>query len=74
MNFLMLFVILASNGRVNTSFYTYHKVDAYSLSNFYLNYVLKRYDFRLTLERRQDDFGLKSITLEIDSVFGDYRL
>lgn len=74
MNFLMLFVILTSNGRVNTSFYTYHKVDAYSLSDFYLNYALRRYDFRLTLERRENDFGLKSITFEIDSAFGGYRL
>lgn len=74
MNFLMLFILLTSNGQVNASFYTYHKVDAYSLSDFYLNYALRRYDFRLALERRHDDFGLKSITLEVDSILGNYRL
>ena len=74
MNVVVFFFILTVNGRVNTSFYTYHKVGTYSINDFYLNYVLRRYDFRLALEKRQDEFGLKSITLEIDSVLGAYRL
>jgi len=73
-NLLMLFVILASSGRVNTSFYTYHKLGAYSISDFYFNYLMNRYDLRLNLQKRQDDFGLRSIALEIDSVFKDYRV
>jgi hypothetical protein len=73
-NALALIVILSANGLVNTSFYTYHKVGAYSISDLYVNYVLQRYDFRLALEKRGNEFGLKSITLEIDSVVGDWRL
>jgi hypothetical protein len=73
-NTLVLLVILGANGLVNTSFYTYHKVGAYSISDLYINYVLHRYDFRLALEKREDEFGLKSATLEIDSIVGDWRL
>jgi hypothetical protein len=71
---VLLLLILSANGRVNATFYTYHKVGTYSINDFYLNYVLRRYDFRLALEKRQNEFGLKSITLEIDSVLGQYRL
>ncbi len=74
MNILVLFFVLASNNRINTSFYTYHRVGGHSITDFYLNYVLNRYDLRFALEKRQDDFGLKSITFEIDSVLGDFRL
>ena len=73
MNMLMLFVLLASGGRVHTSFYTCHKVGAYSISDLYFNYMMSRYDLRLNLQKRQDDFGLRSITLEVDSMFKDYR-
>jgi hypothetical protein len=49
-------------------------VGAYSISDLYINYVLNRYDFRLALEKRESEFGLKSITLDIDSIVGDWRL
>ena len=74
MNTLVLIVILSANGLVNTSFYTYHKIGAYSISDLYVNYVLQRYDFRLALEKRENEFGLKSITLEIDSIADNWRL
>jgi hypothetical protein len=73
-NSIVLLAVLGANGLVNTSFYTYHKVGAYSVSDFYLNYVLNRYDFRLALEKREGEFGFKSGTLEIDSMFGAWRL
>ncbi len=74
MNTLMLLILMGANGLVNTSFYTYQKLGAYSISDLYLNYVLQRYDFRMALEKRDGEFGLKSIGLEIDSVVGDWRL
>lgn len=74
MNTFLLMVVFGANGLMNTSFYTYHKVGAYSVSDLYVNYVLQRYDFRLALEKRENEFGLKSITLEIDSLVGGWRL
>ena len=74
MNSVILLFMLTASGRVNTSFYTYHKVGAYSVSDLYVNYLLNRYDFRLAMEKRDAEFGLKSITLEIDSILGDWRL
>ncbi len=74
MNIVMLLLILSANGRVNASFHTYQQVGVYGVSDFYVNYALRRYDFRLALEKRQDQFGLKSISVQIDSVLGHYRL
>lgn len=74
MNLIALFFLLAANNRVNTSFYTYHQIGGQSVSDLYLNYVLHRYDLRLALEKRQDQSGLKSVSLGIDSVIGDFRL
>ena len=74
MNFVVLFLVFSQGSHLNTSLYTYHKLGSYSISDFYLNYGVRRYDFRLTLEKRRDDFGLKSISVEIDSVFRNSRL
>lgn len=74
MNFVLLFILLLQGSHLSTSFYTYHKLGSYSISDFFLNYGMRRYDFRLALEKRRDDFGLKSISVQIDSVFGHSRL
>ncbi|UCD19465.1 MAG: hypothetical protein JSU64_08660 [candidate division WOR-3 bacterium] len=74
MNVLVLFLLVASNNRVYTSFYTYHRVGGHSVTDLYIDYFFHRYDFRLALEKRGDQTGLKSISFEIDSVFGDFRL
>lgn len=74
MNIILLFLVVANNHRVNTSFYTYHRIGGYSVTDFYVDYLVNRYDLRLAMEKRHDQFGLKSVTLEIDSVFRDFRL
>ncbi len=74
MNFVLLFFVFSQSSHLNTSFYTFHKLGAYSISDFYMNYGVRRYDLRMTLEKRRDDFGLKSFAFEIDSVFKNSRL
>ncbi len=74
MNFVVLFLVLSQGSYLNTSFYTFHKIGSYSISDFYFNYGMRRYDFRLSLEKRRDDIGLKSISVQIDSVFRHSRL
>ena len=74
MNILLLALVMANNHRVNTSFYTYHRIGGYSVTDFYVDYLVNRYDLRLAMEKRHDRFGLKSIALEIDSVVRDFRL
>ncbi|MGQ9535469.1 MAG: hypothetical protein ACUVTF_09635, partial [bacterium] len=72
--FFILFLIISPGSRLSTSFYTYHKLGGYSISDFYLNYDISRYNMRMVLEKRQALFGLKSFGIEIDSVLKDYRL
>ena len=71
---LALFFILIANNRVNTSLYTYRQLGGISVTDLYFNYVLHRYDFRVGLAKRQDETGLRSIYLGVDSVLGDFRL
>ncbi len=74
MNLLLVFLMLAPGSRLNTTFYTFHKLGTYSITDLYVNYNVRRYDFRLTLERRYSDFGPKSFGIEIDSLFRNWRL
>lgn len=71
---LVALILFGQQGNLHTSFYTFHKIGSYSVSDLYVNYRLYRYDVRFTLEKRHDDFGLKSISLEIDSLLGSNRL
>jgi hypothetical protein len=73
-NILLIFLILTPGSRLSTSFYTFHKLGDYSISDLYLNYALRRYDIRLTLEKRTNDFGPKSFSVSIDSLLTHYQL
>ncbi len=74
MNIVLLFLILSQRSQLYTSIYTFHKLGSYSISDVSVNYGVRRYDFRLTIEKRRSDFGLKSASVVIDSVFKDSRL
>lgn len=71
---ILLFLILLPDAQLNTSFYTYQRLGAYSISDLYINYLFSKYDFKLTLEKRPQEFGLKSFSIGIDSIFRNYRL
>lgn len=71
---ILLLLLTAPGSRLSTSFYTFHKIGAYSVSDLYLNYNITRYSMRMVLEKRQTIFGLKSFAFEIDSIAKDYRL
>jgi len=71
---LILLFMLVANNRINTSLYTYHQIGGISVTDLYFNYVLHRYDLRVGMAKRQDETGLKSIYLGIDSALGDFRL
>ncbi len=74
MNVVLLFLLFSQSSHLHTSIYTFHKLGGYSISDLSVNYGVRRYDFRLTIEKRRDDFGLKSASVEIDSVFKGSRL
>ncbi len=74
MSILLIFLILTPGSRLSSSFYTFHKLGDYSISDFYVNYALRRYDVKLTLEKRTGAFGPKSFSVAIDSLFRYYRL
>lgn len=71
---LLLFLILFPGARLNTSFYTFHKLGSYSISDLYFNYLFSRYNFSLALEKRQEESGLKGFCIGIDSVLKYYYL
>lgn len=74
MSLLLAFFLISVSGHISTSFYSFRKFGAYSITNLNLDFGMNRYGFRLGLEKRQNDFGIKSLTVEIDSIINGYRL
>ncbi len=74
MTLLLLALILNPGSRLTTSLYTFNRIGSYSVSDLYLNYAFSRYNFNLNMERRTDESGLRSFSVDIDSVFRSYRL
>jgi hypothetical protein len=74
MNVFLIFFLVSTSGHATTSFYTFHKIGAYGISNFNLDLGMNRFGFRIGLEKRRDDFGIKSLTVSVDSIVRDFRL
>ncbi|MCX7995433.1 MAG: MSCRAMM family adhesin SdrC [candidate division WOR-3 bacterium] len=69
---IIFFIITVS--RLNTSFYSYQKLGAYAINDLYIGYLFSKYELNFTFEKRPDDYGIKSLSIGIDSVFGNNRL
>ena len=67
-------MFLSPGTYLNTSYYSFHKLGAYSINDLYFDYGNAKYDFRMAIEKRQHDSGIKSFGIQINSVFNNSTL